>query len=203
MRDRNVRRLVRQSQRYHRLNVPFASIEPRLDEVESLPNLENMASSDESNDEKIGRFADAALASLFYFELDELTEFVGGCYEGSGSIRCTLSSDKQHLEALIDWMCTKQAAFHLDSRMLLLITNDADCFNADGQFRIRVDLRIQSGFSVTLTYGNSEHFHISASPFERTKLEKRQGLSAWFGRADHKRKRGPESRSRSPKRRRM
>lgn len=173
MRDRNVRQLVRQSQQYHQLNVPFAFIKLRLDEVESLPNLENMASSDKSNDKKISRFADAALTSLFYFKLDKLTEFMGRCYKGSGSIRYTLSSDKQHLEALINWMCTKQATFYLDSQILLLITNNANYFNADGQFHIHMDLRIQSEFSITLTYRNSEHFHISASPFKRTKLKKR------------------------------
>ena len=61
-----------------------------------------MASSNKLNDKKIGCFTNATLASLFYFELDELTEFVGGYYKGSGSIRYTLLSDKQHLEALIN-----------------------------------------------------------------------------------------------------
>ena len=74
MRDRQVKQIFRTHPRYHRLDTEFDGVEPRLDNMKSMQELQSKVENDDSVSNVIDNIARYAKASLFYFELDSIPE---------------------------------------------------------------------------------------------------------------------------------
>ena len=82
MRDRQVKQAFRTYPRYHRLDIEFDGPIPRLDNIQSMQELQLKAQEDHSVSEVIDNIARCAIAYLFYFELDLIPEGDNGEYIG-------------------------------------------------------------------------------------------------------------------------
>ncbi|KAF1840101.1 FabD/lysophospholipase-like protein [Cucurbitaria berberidis CBS 394.84] len=87
--------------RYHRLNVRFTGTEPRLDDVLQIPSLKASVLEVVQEDKiAVTAVLDAMIASMFYFELDELPQLENGDYMCTGYIFCRLDIPKEGLRHL-------------------------------------------------------------------------------------------------------
>lgn len=194
MRDRQVRQIFRTHPRYHRLDVEFDGIEPRLDNTKSLHELQLKVENDDSVSNVIENIARCAKASLFYFELDSIPEGCNGHYIGTGSILCSLRQTDPHFKLLLDQLSSIVATFYLNNCPIPGAVGDRSFIGKDGNFRKRVELNLSGKFTIALKQGDSDPCHISGSPYMIDKLISAQGFDAHFGRADHrKRKRLADS----------
>lgn len=186
MRDRNVKHIFRTHPRYHRLDIGFNSIEPRLDDTKSMPELKSRVQQDQSVSKIIDNIARSAIASLFYFEIDSIPEKWNGEYIGTGAILCCLRPKDLAFSVLIDQLTRNSATFYLNDSPILGSVNSF--ISKDGSFRKRVELTLRSKFAISLKQGSSELCNISGSPFSIERLVLVQGLNAPFGRADHRKR---------------
>jgi hypothetical protein len=74
MRGRHIKHVFRTHPRYHRLDTEFDGELLRLDNTESIYELQLKAQEDYSISKVIDNIARCAIASLFYFELDSMPE---------------------------------------------------------------------------------------------------------------------------------
>lgn len=102
MRNRQVKQVFRTYPRYHRLNTEFNGPIPRLDNVQSIHELQLTAQEDYSASKVIENIARYAIASRFYFELDSKPEKCNGEYIGTGSIFCTIHQSDRALQLLFN-----------------------------------------------------------------------------------------------------
>lgn len=188
MRDRNVKHIFRTYPRYHRLDIKFDDVEPRLDDTKSIPELKSRVQKDQSLSKVIDNIARCAIASLFYFEIDSIPERCNGEYVGTGFILCCLRRNDPALELLLDQLSKISATFYLNDCPILGAVSDSSFISKDGNFRKRVELNFKGKFTISLKQGDSEPCNISGSPFSTDKLVSAQGLSAHFGRADHRKR---------------
>jgi hypothetical protein len=188
MQDRQVKHVFRTYPRYHRLDTELDGPLLRLDNIESIQELKLRAQEDDSISEVIDSIARHAIASLFYFELDSKPGKYDEEYIGVGSIFCTIRQSELAFQLLIDQL--SNAAFYLNNCPILGEIGDCSFISKDGNFRKRVELSINDRFTISLKQGDSEPCNISGSPYSVERLISAQGLEAYFGRADHgKRKR--------------
>lgn len=186
-RDKKVRQAFQTHPRYHRLNIEFDGDEPRLDDTASIPELKNRVDGDASLVKKIDRIANCFIAALFYFELDAIPLRANGKYMGSGRILCEIRRNNPAFQELFDQLSSVQAQFLLNG-WPIATASDPSCFGKDGNFRKQVSLNTEDGFTITLVQGTSEPSDISRSPFSVEKLIEAQGLDAYFGRSDHRKR---------------
>lgn len=86
--------------RYHRLNLRLGGYEPQLDDVLMISELKNRTLEAINNEPVITEVIDSMIASMFYFELDELPFPSNSGYNCSGYIFCRLDlppSGRQYL----------------------------------------------------------------------------------------------------------
>jgi hypothetical protein len=108
-RDKIVRRacnmvgaIERSSHRY-RLNVTFECDEPRLDDVDSIHTLVSKVQIDDSLSPKIHAVARCLIASLFFFELDNLPRFSrAATHAFSGRILCVIRKNDPAFPSLLE-----------------------------------------------------------------------------------------------------
>lgn len=190
-RDKKNRQIFHSNPRYLRLDAKLDGPEPRLDSLDSMDALESQVLEDESLAERSEEFAKRAVASLFYFELAQRTDCLDGKYEGQGYILCKLCPSHTAFEPLMNYLDRAGAGFYLNNDRITCRFKNRACFDSDGRFRLLVELRVAETFSITLKQGDGTVFHISASPLSVQRLETLQGLNAFFGRPNHKRRRPP------------
>ncbi|KKY22693.1 putative patatin-like phospholipase [Phaeomoniella chlamydospora] len=199
MRDKKVRQAFQTHPRYHRLDVQYDHNEPRLDDVRSIPELKSKVGTDDSLTYLIENVARVMVASLFYFELDSIPERFEGKRVGYGYIRCALRCNSPAFSVLLNQLSGRSALFYSDDNPITREFGDPAVLDGDGNFRLRVDFDIDNKFTISLKQGDSAPCDISGSPYSIDKLIAAQGLDAYLGTADHrKRKRqdddGPPAR---------
>jgi len=187
MRDKNVRQAFQADPRYHRLNIQFDDGEPRLDDVQKIPDLKLRAQTDESVSEEIENIALCMVASLFYFELDSAPQVSDGKYLCTGHISCSIRSYEPAFRTLFNQLSENLTHFWVNG-CPLVNTNDMSCFDSSGNFRKRIELHTDDRFYITLKQGSSKPYNISGSPFSVNKLVLLQGFLAVFGRPDHRKR---------------
>ncbi|KAL9082423.1 MAG: hypothetical protein Q9165_008895 [Trypethelium subeluteriae] len=192
MRDKKVRQFFQAQPRYHRLNVQFKGTEPRLDDTEIISELKSRALEDQSLSKSIDNIAHSLVASLFYFELDTTPEWIDRKYVGTGRVLCSLRRSDAAFSELFGQLCNTSAYFLLDGDP---ISSEAisSSLNGDSEFQIRVEVITTDEFAISLKRPGSESFDISNSPFSVEQLIEAQGFRASFGRADHRKRKAPES----------
>jgi hypothetical protein len=89
---------------------------------------------------------------------------------------------------LIRRLLDAPACFFLNGQPISSTHDDMEISRESGTFRIRTQVSTPN-ISVSLRTGKSASYEISGSPFLVDHLVSVQGLDAYFGRADHKRKR--------------
>jgi hypothetical protein len=204
MRDRQVKQIFRTHPRYHRLDMEFDNAEPRLDDTESIHELQSKVENDPSVSNVIDNIARCAIASLFYFELDSIPVGCNRQYIGTGFIFCSLRRTDPLFKLLLDQLSSMAATFYLNNCPIPGTVGDQSCIGKDGNFRKRIELNLSGKFTISLKQGDSDPCHISGSPYMIDKLISAQGFDAHFGRADHrKRKRSSDSDLSARKRQRM
>jgi hypothetical protein len=190
MRDRKNRQASNTQPRYHRLDVEFDHTEPRLDDARSIPELRSKVQADHSVSKAIDSIAHCMVASLFYFELESMPERFDGKSVGTGHILCSLRRNSPGFSLLLDQLSSNSAGFYLNDRPIPGKFGDASFLGTDGNFRKPVELYDADRFAISLKQGNAEPCNISWSPFSIDKLILAQGFNAYFGTADHRKRRG-------------
>ncbi|KAH7308904.1 phospholipase [Stachybotrys elegans] len=198
-RDGKMRQLFQAQTWYHRLNVQFNGSEPRLDDVRAVPGMKSKVNEDSSLSAKVDNVIRYMIASLFYFELEAIPHRYGGRYLGSGHILCSVKAKDPAFPPLMERL--KSSKFRIDGYADMQAVDD-NCFDENGNFRKLVKLETEGRFAITLSEQTTEPCHISGSPLSVEKLVKLQGLSAVFGRSDH-RKRKRSGSIDKPKRKRL
>lgn len=183
------------SGRYHRLDIEFDGPEPRLDSVSDMASLQSRALRDPLLSQVLDNIAECAIASLFYLKLHTRPRYMGGQYVGSGSIECVLRHHEPALDILLDRLCATGARFLRGDKNVSdlhdkCIAEVGDRSNLDEtrNFCTSLTLGVQDSFSIFLQEGSNTPRHISGSPFSVERLVRAEGLEAYFGRADHRKR---------------
>ena len=200
--DRDWKALVsfgrpKSSGKYHRLDIEFDGPEPRLDAVSDMASLQARALRDPLLSPVLDNIAGCAVASLFYLEPCTRPRYMGGQYVSSVSVKCKLRSSEPALDVLLTRLCNAGASLVVGEGSApgphdKCIVEVGDCASLDktGNFCASLVLRVQGSFSVFLRdfgYGDTPR-HISGSPFLVERLVQAEGLDAYFGRADHRKR---------------
>ena len=172
--------------RYHRLNVQFPGPEPSLDSAFEIPDLKaNVLQSLEGNKATIQSILDGLIASLFYFELDELPLPTKDGFLCSGSIFCRLNLPKHGLRHLYNQLLAKSSWF-------LIQGDPVSCVQSIPQglppFRKQANFQVKRlDELVTFSIRGITHTIKSISGFPTTleKLIKDQKLISPFGTVEH------------------
>lgn len=198
--DRDWKALVsfgrpKSSGKYHRLDIEFDGPEPRLDAVSDMASLQSRALRDPLLSPVLDNIAECAIASLFYFKPHTRPRYMGGQYVGSGWIKCKLRHGEPALEVLLSRLCAAGARLLMGDRNFpdlhdkcIAEIDDPSNFDETGNFCTSLTLGVQGSFSVFLQEGSNTPRHISGSPYSVERLVRAEGLEAYFGRADHRKR---------------
>lgn len=186
---------AKSSGKYHRLDIEFDGPEPRLDAVSDMASLQSRALQDPLLSPVLDNIAECAIASLFYFKPHTRPRYMGGQYVGSGWIKCKLPYGEPALEVLLRRLSTAGARLLIGDRNVpdlhdkcIATIGDRSNFDETKNFCASLTLCVQGSFSVFLQEDSHTPRHISGSPFSVDRLVQAEGLEAYFGRADHRKR---------------
>jgi len=183
------------SGKYHRLDIEFEGPESRLDAVSDMASLQSQALGDPLLSPVLDNIAACAIASQFYFKPDTRPRYMGGQYVGSGWIKCKLRHGEPAFVVLLSRLCAAGARLLIGNRnapdphdRCIAEIGDRSNFDETRNFCASVTFGVKGSFSVFLQEGSNAARHISGSPFSVEKLVRAEGLEAYFGRADHRKR---------------
>lgn len=189
MNDRPIKQILHDNPRYYRWDVQFMGKEPRLDNVSSIEKLKQCVKPNISTTPSVGFVARHAIASLFYFELEEEPSRYDGQEAFTGLIRCAISKEDLAFRPLLSRLRDKSAVFYVGNDVLPI--KEDYCVTSEG-FLTKVQFRASGQFSVLIQELDGDRYHISGSPFTVEGLAQAQRFSSPFGRSDHRAKRQRE-----------
>jgi hypothetical protein len=171
--------------RIYRLNIPLTK-EPSIDDISSIPALQKQT------EDYLGTISghltdimDSIYASMFYFELDSVPEYIDGIYHCHGFVLCRLNLTQKGLLHLYHWLVTGSAFFLINGRPVAcarLIPKGTPSFRCRIQFTVP-DLEEQLGISIRGV--TSKPSIISGLPQSILALIENQVMDAPFGRVGH------------------
>ncbi|KUJ07252.1 uncharacterized protein LY89DRAFT_725776 [Mollisia scopiformis] len=203
MRDRDIRRLYNEDPRYHRVDFEFSDVEPRLENIKQMRDLQSTPCKGVTIMKAIDNIARSAISCLFYFKLETLPVAHHGATRASGFIRCWIRQSDPAFQTLIQQLTQASAAFYLNERIIPGDIDDPSFWDRDGNFSKHIELH-DGKFSIKPRQGVNESCNISGSPYCTEKLIAFQGLNAVFGRADRrKRKRRAKNNTTARQKRRL
>lgn len=194
-----------QRHRYHRLNISLGGLNPDIDDVSSMKRLRHMAEQYTKTSTAIISIREAMLASMFYFELEDIPTFEGDAYKCIGTIFCRMNLSQEARKALYHYLLKSSYYFLIEGRPIRCVDKVPKGIPL---YRKRIEFRVPSlEYNVLVTLGGMTTSHyISGLPKSVKDLILCQRLDAPFGRVNHqsfgrslpplplKRKRGkPES----------
>lgn len=188
MRDRTIKDAFLSHPKYHRLDLELEDSEPRLDDVGSISELQTKAQEDESLSTVIDNVARCAIASLFYFEFDSTPKKLDNTFTASGRILCVLQPNDPSFRVLFAKLANDSSGFYIDNQPISGRLDDQSIFGLDGSFRLLVELRLNEKIAIYLKQPGSNPCNISGSPFSVNNVISAQGLDAFFGRSDHRKR---------------
>ncbi|OCK74562.1 FabD/lysophospholipase-like protein [Lepidopterella palustris CBS 459.81] len=188
---------------YFRFDAEFEGAEPALDNVSRMEEVAAKVRMQLTDAPEIEAAAQCLTATRFFFELESMPIKYGDHYEGAGYIYCRLPCKSVPFQDLLQQLKDSSARFLLDGHPITTRL-DWSASDPDGIFRKRIVFKVKAGMAITLQREGFPPRHISGSPFSVVALINAQGLNAYFGRADHKkRKRGGDVEERPGKRQRV
>ncbi|KAF2680658.1 FabD/lysophospholipase-like protein [Lentithecium fluviatile CBS 122367] len=170
--------------RYHRLNAYYPGSEPALNDVAAIDQLKRQAKDSLVANPHLALAKDYMLASIFYFEIEEVSRLEGGGYHCAGHVFCRLPLDIVGRKALYESLEENRASFVVNKRSKPCVN-----FMPEGipPYRCLVELvtkgmedKIQISFRSVTTQASL----ISGMPATLSNLVRAQGLDAPFGRVD-------------------
>lgn len=173
---------------FHCLNIKFDRMKPRLNDTRSMSRLKLNVQANHLISKIIDDIARYAIVSLFYFELESVSERHENRHVGTGHILCILRKNDSDFKAFIDQLSNSLAYFCLNNSPIPGVVGDRSFLRADGNFRKCVQLNIGDSFTISLKQGELKTCNISGSPYSVDRLVAAQGLHAYFDRADHRKR---------------
>jgi hypothetical protein len=156
--------------------------------------------------EPIDRVVHCAIASLFYFELSEMPSCQDGKYIGVGIISCSISGDDPAFQLLLNRLASRRAQLYVNEEPISDAWDASTSCNENGNFcrPVRYETGDQISISICMGGSSARGAHISGLPSTVADLVDAQGLNAYFGTSEHrKRKRSTGDDARSAKKRRL
>ncbi|KAB5511375.1 hypothetical protein GE09DRAFT_1272225 [Coniochaeta sp. 2T2.1] len=153
-----------------------------------IPKIKDMVRTDKDLSQAIDEISECIIASLFYFELDSIPKQRNGEYSGSGCILCLRRRSDPALVALIDKLSRSSARFLVCGVEIPGSVRDPPFWDGNGNFRKNITFKVKGEFMISLKDARGREYPISGAPFSVEKLVAAQGLNAYFGTSDHKRK---------------
>lgn len=196
-------------EQYFRFDSEFDGPEPALDDTTKTRELKAAARAAICISKDVDRAASCVVGQFFVFELESEERREDGQYMCVGHVLCRLRTDGAALGVLLDQLIQASAKLSVQSRRYALgaLIKNGSCLDRDGNLRLRVSFEVadkRSQIFIRLLEGSSESWNISGSPYTLDGIEGAQQLNAYFGRADHvKRKRVDPTEALSRKRRRQ
>ena len=198
-------RSVKRSQildRIFRLDITFKGSEPDLDDITTIPQLKDWVYADRVLSSSIDDLSRRMIASLFYFELELPAEQKYGTL-GIGYILSLCKRPSPALDLLVKKLAGLSAAFVVDDAQGCECLQDSTFWDSKGDFKKYVNIKTDNDFSISLRIHGFPDYPISGSPFSISRLVKLQGLDAYFGTGNHKKRTTPIIEERRSKRRKL
>ncbi|KAJ9608563.1 hypothetical protein H2204_015689 [Knufia peltigerae] len=200
-RDKQVRQAFAHHPEYHRLDHEMDR-DYALDDVSQMPKLLDRVEADDSLTEPIDRVARCAFASLFHFELSGMPFRRNGKYLGVGFILCSIPRVDPAFKSLFTRLAAERAQLYVNGQPISCTWNNGRHRDKNGNFCRRIQYETGEQISITLCMSGTSApgSHISGLPSAIVVLASAQGLNAYFGTSDHrKRKRIADDDVRTPK----
>ena len=131
------------------------------------------------------------VASLFYFELESMPQYMNENILCADHILCWTHSGDPALKILLIQLSKSFMKFTLQDHILSEVIEEGSFINRDGNFQKQVELTVsnwQQRIFIHLEKESSPQKHISDSSFTIDFLIAAQDLKAHFGWADHKKR---------------
>ena len=173
-----------------RLDVSLGAAEPRLDDTQAIPGLKDRVRLDAELLSEIDKMADRIVASLFYFELGGMPAQDGTTFRGSGRILCLRKGGDPALDLLVEKFAAANARFVVNGKVLAGNSPAPYCWEPGGDFVVPLQYYHTLGpeLSISMAWGDGRSYPISGSPYSIHRLVRDQGLNAYFGLPDHRRR---------------
>ena len=171
--------------RYHRLNLMIKGPEPALDDVTAIDELREQANTYVRTDHIIQPVFDSVIASLFFFEFEDIPVDTGSSYSCIGHIFCRLALPVAGRKLLYRKLHTSSSYFLVSGKPVVCVERVSSGIPL---FRRRVTFQLESldeQVAITLRGITSMPHTISGLPRIANDLIKLQGLDAPFGSADY------------------
>jgi hypothetical protein len=198
---------VNEREGFFRFDVKFKKM-PALDEVRGMEETGRLAREAALASPLVRDLARRLRAELFFFELDSsgFPQFRNRTYHCVGNIYCRLGTRTRALGGLLEELSRLSALFRCQGGPVRCDFSGPGCRDEYGRFRKGITLRVRScqePFDIRLEDGEgSETYKISGSPFSLDRLVRQQKLNAYFGTADHRTRRYPDTDGEAPSRKR-
>jgi hypothetical protein len=197
------RRRIDSRENHFRFDIDFDKIEPNLDQVSQIPQMAEKAQEQFLTSKDIDILAHHFIAAHFHFELETVPERVRNQYSGAGYILCDLKRSHPAYEALLSRLSKGSARFYLNNRLISGRIEDRSFIGRNGGFCKRVEFQtMETKLSIGLKLQGFQPQNISGSPFSIDKRVEAQNLDAYFGQANHRKRKRPNQDERSAKRQR-
>jgi hypothetical protein len=168
------------------LDLSFQGPEPSLDDVSTIPFLENAARYDVNMNDSLLTVSRRLIASLFYFELDYLPHIKRRTITCKGKILCFYRNEKDP-SRLVEKLAADGVRFTVNGCLLpgrVPTFLDLD----SSHFQRCISVETEADISITLRFRDGSESHISGSPFSVEAIAAAQGLSAYFGTPDRRKR---------------
>jgi hypothetical protein len=169
---------------YHRINLLLDTAEPDIDDVSAISDLRLQTESMLSMSAVLSSFQENLIASLFYFELQDVKTLTNH-YECTGQIICRLDLPKYGRQALYQKMKFTNAYFLVNGTPLSCVKDsqsEAPHFKYKTKFTVD---HLDCILGISLNRLPSGSWKISGLPRTVREIIKSQPFDAPFGTADH------------------
>ncbi len=171
--------------RFHRLNIDFPGIEPSIDDVSAMASLKQQAEQHIASEARLKGIKDSMIASMFYFELEDIPKYLSGQYQCIGHVSCRLNLPQSARRRLYQQLMDSSAKFLIDGRPVSCV-EVVPSLNIP--FKRRLHFTLPSLTDMVYISIRGITFRprmISGLPKSLDDLIAAQKLDAPFGRADH------------------
>ncbi|KAJ5035237.1 acyl transferase/acyl hydrolase/lysophospholipase [Bipolaris maydis] len=175
-------------QRFHRLNIRLAGPEPSLDDTFVIPELKSkVAQTIDEDRPRISSIFDSMIASIFYFELDNLPTLGNTGYDCSGFIFCRLDIPPDNLRYLYNRLLTTDSWFLIQGTPVSCVQNgyvpkSLPPFRRHISFQVET---LEEMLTISIRGIISKPLLISGFPTTIQKLIEAQQLDSPYGTVDH------------------
>ncbi|EXU95505.1 patatin-like phospholipase [Metarhizium robertsii] len=171
-----------------RLDTSLEGMEARLDDVKAIPKLKQRVHNDASLSTDIESMADRIIASMFYFELEDVPVQDGATFKGPSRILCLRKSGDPTLSLLIEKLMAWNARFVVNDKVMAGNFLSPAFWDETGNFFMPVEFQTEGQkLSASLRWPDGRNYPLSGSPYRLCTLVEKQGLDAPFGLPDHRR----------------